>query len=282
MALRPEPRATSAASAVSATIVIEQGGTRSGYAAPVVTISPDGTLSVLNNDAVAHTVTSVATGPSGLPLFDVRVEAGQSRIIPTATGLTAGEYPFYCRFHPNMRATLMVEGDGGTVTPTPPSFDQPLVLPPVIRSRHPRLALSGHRSRSSRPATRRRCGPTAAATRGRRSCARPVAATKVTFAHRLPPGGGVDVGAPARRPPLLGRRRPADVTPDPAGRERAPTTTHCATTVSRCPGRRSGTTTTAWTATGRNVWRGLQGMFLVTDPRERRPRAAAGAATTCR
>lgn len=254
---------------VSSTVVIERGGTQHGYAAAVVTISPDGTLSVVNNDTVAHTVTSVALGPSGLPLFDTRVEPGQRTVVAGATGLTAGEYPFYCRFHPNMQATLVVEGDGGVVTPTPPSFDQPLVLPPVIRSRHPRVRLE--RTPVQIFATGAPTpmwtyggtypGPTFIRPTGR--------STKVTFAHRLPPASGAmsvhlhgdhhasaDDGQPMTHLIRRGENRTYHYPLRDDGRP--------------LPG------STFWyhdhrmDRTGQNVWRGLQGMFLVTDPAERR------------
>ncbi len=266
----PDPAVPAAAAGtVSSTIVIERGGTHRGYASAVVTISPDGTLTVLNNDSVAHTVTSVALDPSGLPLFDTRVEPGQSKVVPGATGLTAGNYPFYCRFHPNMQATLAVEGEGGGVTPTPTSFDQPLFLPPVIRARNPRLTME--RTPVQIFATGDPTpmwtyggtypGPTIIRPTGRR--------TRVTFAHRLPPKSGsmsvhlhgdhhssADDGQPMSHLIRRGGSRTYDYPLRDDGRA--------------LPG------STFWyhdhrmDRTGRNVWRGLQGMFLVTDPRERR------------
>lgn len=261
--------ASTSAGTVSSTVVIERGGTLHGYAAAVVTISPDGTLSVVNNDGVAHTVTSVALGPSGLPLFDTRVEPGQTKIVAGATGLAAGDYPFYCRFHPNMQATLVVEGEGGEVTPTPPSFDQPLVLPPVLRGRNPRVTME------RRPVQIFATGePTPMWTYGGTypgpTIMRPTGrSTKVTFAHRLPPRSGsmsvhlhgdhhssADDGQPMSH---LIRRGESRTYHYPLRDDGQP-----------LPG------STFWyhdhrmDRTGHNVWRGLQGMFLVTDPAERR------------
>ena len=63
----------------NATIVIDQGGVRKGYATPQVSVSGGGSVTVVNLDSFDHTVTSVAKGPDGLPAFDVLV-AGKPRL----------------------------------------------------------------------------------------------------------------------------------------------------------------------------------------------------------
>ncbi|WP_346233042.1 cupredoxin domain-containing protein [Parafrigoribacterium mesophilum] len=64
-------------------------------------VAPGATLTVVNSDADAHTVTSDAVGD-----FDVTV-AGKSQATFTAP-MKPGSYPFYCAFHRYMRATLVV------------------------------------------------------------------------------------------------------------------------------------------------------------------------------
>src|SRR5690606_14726449 len=63
-------------------------------------VEPGATITVRNEDGVGHTVTS----DDGH--FDVEVPAGQE------VGLTVpdepGEFPFHCRPHPQMTATLVV------------------------------------------------------------------------------------------------------------------------------------------------------------------------------
>jgi plastocyanin len=78
----------------NATIVIDQGGARKGYATPRVTISGGGAVTVVNLDSVDHTVTSVARGPDGLPVFDIRVADGTAATVPGADALADGAWDF--------------------------------------------------------------------------------------------------------------------------------------------------------------------------------------------
>ena len=94
----------------NATIVIEEGGARKGFATPDVTVSGGGTVTVVNLDTMDHTVTSVAQGPDGLPVFDVRIPAGTTATVPGVDALAPGEWAFYCKFHPSMRGELTVVG----------------------------------------------------------------------------------------------------------------------------------------------------------------------------
>lgn len=274
----PEPpRASPALAAVaatsptvSATILIDPDAGQHGYSTPEVTISPDGTLSVADHDAVAHTVTSVDLGSDGLPLFDARVEPGQTRVVPGATGLTAGSYAFYCRFHPNMRGTLTVQGDGGGTTPTPPSFDQPLVLPRALDADRSRLRLTRSQVQvfASGPATWMWTfdgtfpGPTLTRRTGRMTRVRVVN----DLGHRS--GRAVSVH-------LHGDHHPARYDGQPDSFLVRPG----AARTYRFPLRDAGRPipgATMWYhdhrmgRTGRNVWRGLAGMMVVRDPRERR------------
>jgi plastocyanin len=57
------------------------------------------TIVWVNHDTVIHSVTARDKS------FDLRLNPGQSARLPLAT---AGKFPFYCLFHPNMRGTLTV------------------------------------------------------------------------------------------------------------------------------------------------------------------------------
>jgi plastocyanin len=65
-------------------------------------VAPGATITVVNADADAHTVTSDTAGD-----FDVTV-SGNSRATFTAPD-KPGSYPFYCAFHRYMTATLVVQ-----------------------------------------------------------------------------------------------------------------------------------------------------------------------------
>ncbi len=75
-----------------------------------ITVQAGATVTWLNNDSVAHT----ATGDNG------EFDAGQ--IAPggsaTITFDTAGTFSYHCTLHPNMTASITVQGGGGT-NPTP-------------------------------------------------------------------------------------------------------------------------------------------------------------------
>lgn len=64
-------------------------------------VAPGTEITIINNDEVEHSVTSRAKG-----LFDVHVE-GKKRATLTAPK-DAGEYAFYCLYHPAMLGTLTV------------------------------------------------------------------------------------------------------------------------------------------------------------------------------
>lgn len=64
-------------------------------------VAPGTEITIINNDEVEHSVTSRTKG-----LFDVHVE-GKGRATLTAPQ-DAGEYAFYCLYHPAMLGTLTV------------------------------------------------------------------------------------------------------------------------------------------------------------------------------
>lgn len=65
-------------------------------------VAPGAEITIRNEDNVGHTVTS-----DDETTFDVQVGPGEE-VTMTAPD-EAGEFPFFCRPHPNMKATLVVE-----------------------------------------------------------------------------------------------------------------------------------------------------------------------------
>lgn len=66
-------------------------------------VPPGAEITVRNDDVVGHTVTSEDDGAT----FDVVVPAGET--VTLTAPEEAGEFPFFCRPHPNMQSTLIVE-----------------------------------------------------------------------------------------------------------------------------------------------------------------------------
>ncbi|MFP3712831.1 cupredoxin domain-containing protein [Puerhibacterium sp. TATVAM-FAB25] len=64
-------------------------------------VTAGGTVTVRNEDPVAHTVTSDEPG-----VFDVAVGPGEE--VEMTAPASGGDYPFHCTPHPNMTATLTV------------------------------------------------------------------------------------------------------------------------------------------------------------------------------
>jgi plastocyanin len=66
-----------------------------------ITVSPGATVTVTNNDQVAHTVTSSSAG------FDTGdISPGQSKTFTAP--MKAGKYPYICSIHQYMTGTLIV------------------------------------------------------------------------------------------------------------------------------------------------------------------------------
>ncbi|MGA8847041.1 MAG: multicopper oxidase domain-containing protein [Nocardioides sp.] len=252
----------------AATIVIPVGGARHGYKPKRVALESGGVLTVVNDDTTKHSVTSDAVGGRGDPVFNLVVPAGTTRSLKIPARLAAGKYPFYCSFHPNMRGRLTVSGEGGGEAPVSPSFDQALRIPTVLRGSDLtiRMQPADIRIMPRGPKTRMRTydgsfpGPTIERPAG--------STTRVTFVHDLPKSAGAlsvhhhgghqtsaDDGQPTRH--LIGKggrrtytyRLVDDGKPMPAA-------------FRFYHDHRMGRTAS-------NNWRGLQGMFLVTDKRER-------------
>ncbi|MFE3654362.1 cupredoxin domain-containing protein [Streptomyces sp. NPDC059152] len=67
-----------------------------------LTVRPGAKITVVNEDDVAHTVTS-----TGVKTFDTGAVAPGRSATFTAPA-KAGDYPYICTFHPNMKGTLTV------------------------------------------------------------------------------------------------------------------------------------------------------------------------------
>jgi plastocyanin len=67
-----------------------------------LTVSPGSTVTIVNKDTVAHSVTSKPDAG-----FSTDVDGGEQKTFTAPT--QPGEYPFICRYHPNMLGTLTVK-----------------------------------------------------------------------------------------------------------------------------------------------------------------------------
>ncbi len=65
-------------------------------------VRPGATVTVTNNDQVAHTVTADQSGS----LFDVTVDPGSTATFTAPD--KPGSYKFHCKFHANMHGVLVV------------------------------------------------------------------------------------------------------------------------------------------------------------------------------
>jgi FtsP/CotA-like multicopper oxidase with cupredoxin domain len=266
----PEGDAAAAApaAATAATIVIKLGGIVSGYSPSSVTLEQGGVLTVVNKDSMVHTVTSVAVDSKGDPLFDVSVGPRQTNTLVIPATLAAGKYSFYCTLHPNMRGTLVVTGEGGGV-PAPPTFEQALRIPKVLTGRHITIPMKRAQVRVM-PTGPKTWMWTYGGSFPGPTIKRPTGSlTTVTFVNDLPAKAGAmtvhqhgghqssaDDGQPATYLIGHGARRTYTYPLRERGRpEPAAFRFYHDHRMDR---------------TAENNWRGLQGMFLVTDEREKR------------
>jgi plastocyanin len=70
------------------------------YSAPSATVRVGDTVEWINKDVVDHTATEKASG-----LWNVSIAPGKTAKVVVKK---AGRFDYYCRYHPNMTATLVV------------------------------------------------------------------------------------------------------------------------------------------------------------------------------
>ena len=252
---------------VAGAVVAGPGGAVIGYLTPISPMLRGSPLTFVNLDEIAHTVTSVAQGLGGRPLFNGNALPGSTATVDGADQVAPGSYAFYCQFHPNMTGTLIVQGSGSGTKPATPTFDAPLRLPPVLTG--PNITIPVEKASvqvmPSGPPTVMWTyggtypGPTIRATTGQ--------TINVTFANNLPATlGAITVH-------LHGDHHEAanDGQPDSqliqSGAQR--TYTYPLTNGGRPePASFNFYHDHRMGLTGRNIWNGLQGMFITDDAAE--------------
>jgi FtsP/CotA-like multicopper oxidase with cupredoxin domain/plastocyanin len=240
-----------------------------GFAPKITTVAKGGTLTVVNDDPTfTHSITSNAIGPNGKPLFDVVVKPGATKSVPIST-LGGGTYTFVCKFHGQMKGTLVIDGPPDGQITNVPKFQQPLVQPPRLHGKNIRIVMRKARVRVLPHGPRTPMLTFGGSFPGPTIVRRTGQDTTVTFVNRLPrKDGAVTIhqhgghqkskydGQPAAYLIRHGRKRTYDY-----------------------PLRDGGTPLPAalrfyhdhrMDKTARNNWFGLQGMFLTTDPSEDR------------
>jgi FtsP/CotA-like multicopper oxidase with cupredoxin domain len=172
-------------------------------------------------------------------------------------------YTYYCRFHPQMTGSLQI-GSGGTVITAPP-FEQPLVQPPRLTGHHLRIVMKRARVRIL-PHGPRTVMWTYGGTFPGPTIVRPTGKdTTVTFVNHLPKSAGAmsvhqhgghqssaNDGQPMKYLIHHGQSRTYDY---PLVDDHQPLPASLRFYHDHRMGK-----------TARNNWRGLQGMFLTTDP----------------
>jgi spore coat protein A len=257
-----------AAAPMSATVTIV--GTFGGFlfTPSKVTVAKGGTLTVVNATTSAHTFTSDALGSDGNPIFYVTLPPLTTANVPIAT-LGGGTYTFYCTVHPSMTGTLVIDGPPDGSVSDIPKFEQPLVQPPRLTGRHITVVMKKADVRMLPHGPKTPMWTFGGTFPGPTIVARTGHDTHVTFVNHLPRAAGSmtihehgghhaskDDGQPTTYLIRHGHQRTYDYPlvnagrPVPAG-------------LGFYHDHRMG-------VTARNNWRGLQGMFLVTDPREDR------------
>lgn len=73
------------------------------YGPTEITLHVGDTITWVNNDPIAHTATAKASAPGGP--WEMMLPPGKSASMQM---MTAGTIDYYCRFHPNMKARLIV------------------------------------------------------------------------------------------------------------------------------------------------------------------------------
>jgi FtsP/CotA-like multicopper oxidase with cupredoxin domain len=263
---RPAAATTDTTQPSTATITIQPATFGGRFTPRNQDLAPGGTLTVVNNTSLKHTFTSVAVGNDGRPVFNVGIPAGTTRTIPVS-GLSDGVYSYYCAIHPSMTGTLTI-GSGGPVV-SAPKFRQPLVQPPRLHGKHIRIVMRRAKVRVFPHGPRTSMLTFGGTFPGPTIVRRTGEDTKVTFVNRLPRRyGAVTIhqhaghqqsrydGQPASFLIRHGKKRTYDYPLTDAGKP--------------LPAALRFYHDHRMDKTARNNWFGLQGMFLTTDPREKR------------
>jgi FtsP/CotA-like multicopper oxidase with cupredoxin domain/plastocyanin len=250
-----------------ATITIT--GTGFTFSPRNVTVPAGGTLKVVNEQPVAHTITSVATDPSsGKRYFNVSLPPHATKRVPISS-LGGGTYRFLCLIHPTMTGKLVIDGPSTGPVGSPVKFQQPLVQPRRLTGKHIRIVMRKAKVRVLPHGPRTPMwtyggsfpGPT---------IMRPAGAdTKVTFVNHLPRAAGSMTvhehgghqasrydGQPASYLIRHGKQRTYDYPLTDGGKP--------------LPAALRFYHDHRMNVTARNNWEGLTGMFLTTDPRDAR------------
>ena len=90
---------SSSAGGTAAAMIMIQGF---AYSTPA-SVPPGATVSVMNMDGEAHTVTADSGGT-----FDVAAVPGSTSTATFRAPTTPGNYPFHCTYHSNMHGVLVV------------------------------------------------------------------------------------------------------------------------------------------------------------------------------
>ena len=249
----------------SATILIDPDAKSNGYTTPDITLAQGGVLNVWNRDSIRHSVTSDDHDANGNALFSLIVNPNDPPTrIPEVSNLAPGTYQFHCSFHSAfMRGTLTISGSGGGVAPAAQTFDQSIVVPKKLTTSSIRIPIKqvGVRVLPTGPLTTMWTyggtfpGPTIVRPAGHD--------TKVTFVNKLPTKSSLSMhfhgdhhawtadGQPTRFLIAQGKAVTYDFPLTDGGHpERA--------AFQWYHDHRMNVTT-------RNNWKGLQGMFIVTD-----------------
>jgi spore coat protein A len=251
----------------SATITIT--GTGATFSPRKVTVAAGGTLRVVNDQTVAHTITSFAKDPSsGKPYFNVFLPPHKTKSVPISS-LGGGTYRFLCLIHTGMTGKLVIDGPHTGPVGSPVKFQQPLVQPPRLTGRHIRIVMRKAKVRVLPHGPKTPMWTYGGTFPGPTIVRRAGQATKVTFVNHLPrKAGSMTVhahaghqasrydGQPASYLIRHGRQRTYDYPLTDGGKP--------------LPAALRFYHDHRMNVTARNNWFGLTGMFLTTDPRDAR------------
>jgi plastocyanin len=98
----PSPSGGAAPGAVAGTQIVIS---KFIYSPVNLMVKPGATVTVMNQDPIAHTLTASSTG-GGIPFDTGNIDGGATGHFTAPT--TPGSYPYICIYHSNMHGTLTV------------------------------------------------------------------------------------------------------------------------------------------------------------------------------